>query len=358
MSVVLFILKIVGFILLAILGLLLLMILTIVFLPVRYRIIGEIGETATIQFRFRWLLHFIRFWAVYENEEIKKDFRIFGISLRKIRNKKREKIKKKAVKSRAAEKFKKESKEDRAQKKNIRLKAKGEKKAKVDTEPIVEKERKAATELTEEKKAATEIKLEKESKPDIEQEQKVDKISEKESKIEVGLDRESKRTKSNIIQEDKKHQSYKEKIQKITAIPRMIHSKWETLREKTKSIWNIIERIKTVISDEDNRNALKVIVEELKYLFKHFAPRKAKGDISFGTDNPAYTGQILGIISILPFLYRYKMTITPDFETEKIYVRGNFDIKGYARGIHVLISMYHLFQDDYIRNLLQKYRNL
>ena len=140
-------------------------------------------------------------------------------------------------------------------------------------------------------------------------------------------------------------------------LPGIIKSKLENLKEKAKNFRETAGRIKQEIQDENNRAAVKLLLSELKYLLKHISPGKVKADISFGMDDPATTGQVLGAVSMLPLLYRYQLQLYPDFETEQSYFKGSFDIKGQAQGIYVLIVGYHLIKDKNIRSLIQRYRN-
>ena len=73
------------------------------------------------------------------------------------------------------------------------------------------------------------------------------------------------------------------------------------------------------------------------------ALKKIKDVRTFLTDgDPALTGQVLGGLCMLPFLYRYQVQVYPDFEAENTYVTGTFDIKGRARGLHIAVSAVRL----------------
>lgn len=96
------------------------------------------------------------------------------------------------------------------------------------------------------------------------------------------------------------------------------------------------------MTDEQHREVLPLIFTELKYLLTHFKFRRIRTDLTFSMGDPALTGQVLGGLCVLPFLYRYQVQVYPDFEAENTYVTGTFDIKGRARGLHIAVSAVRL----------------
>ena len=61
MSVILLILKIIGWILLTLLAIFLLIVFLVLFVPVRYRTDGSIEENIRVQGKVHWLLHILTF---------------------------------------------------------------------------------------------------------------------------------------------------------------------------------------------------------------------------------------------------------------------------------------------------------
>ena len=135
----------------------------------------------------------------------------------------------------------------------------------------------------------------------------------------------------------------------------MIRSKWETLKGKIKGWKKTLNGFLEEIKNEQNREALKTIWNELKFILKRISPKKVRVDADFSLGDPANTGQALGLISIFPLVYRYQINLCPDFEAERMYFKGTFDIKGTVYGIHALILLIHLFTDKNIRGLIETY---
>lgn len=147
----------------------------------------------------------------------------------------------------------------------------------------------------------------------------------------------------------KEPESIKKTIDKIKR--KLKHLKEQLIRLKEQ-----LGNIKIILSEETNRNAMAALFQEFKYLMKHYSPRKASGELQFGTEDPANTGQILGVISMFPFWYRYKISVTPDFAAESLYVKGEIFMKGHMRSVHLLTSGIRLIKNKDIRKLINQIR--
>ena len=97
-----------------------------------------------------------------------------------------------------------------------------------------------------------------------------------------------------------------------------------------------LQNIKSMILDETNKNALVFALRELRVLMRHYLPGRASGELVFGIGDPARTGQVLGLICCFPAWARYRIRLTPDFEAESIYAKGEVDMKGHIRCWHFL----------------------
>lgn len=133
-----------------------------------------------------------------------------------------------------------------------------------------------------------------------------------------------------------------------------IHDFFQKIRNTVSHLKDTISNIKTVVLDETNQKVVKLILAETGSLFKHFRFRKIDTEITFSLGDPATTGQVLGILCMMPFLYRYQVGIYPDFESEELYVRGTFDIRGRMRLVHVLISVIRLIKEPECRGFIKK----
>lgn len=79
MSVILFILKLIGIILLVLLGIIVTLLILVLFVPIRYDVSGEMETEMAVHAKVTWLLHLISFVIDYENGETVTCLRIMGI---------------------------------------------------------------------------------------------------------------------------------------------------------------------------------------------------------------------------------------------------------------------------------------
>lgn len=313
MSIVLLILKIIGIVLLAVLGLLLLAVACLLFVPVRYRIRGDAGANINVRIRVSWLLHILSFRADFDGKDFKIKKCVLGIPLRE-----RKRKAKKAGKKRRA-------KEPEIEEPTEKLKI----------------DRKSEIERAEVERIAA----------------FPEEASDTAPKQNMLLPEENRVAEISHVRRKKKHCFVKLRsfFQKIRQLPGMIRSKWETLKGKIKGWKKTLNGLLSEVKKEENREALKAIWNEVRFILRHSSPRRIRAEASFSLGDPANTGQALGLISILPLVYRYQINLCPDFEAERMYFEGTFDIKGTVYGIHALILLIHLFTDKNIRGLIETY---
>lgn len=354
------------------LGLLLLASLSLLFVPVRYRIQGKAKEEFCACIQISWFWRIVHFQASYAQGKLQQRIRIFGIPIRLGKNKNSSKPKKR-TKKKSKSKAEKTGygQEGKARPPKTQDLLRAEKQTDLQQPQtraaIEERQAQAGTEGhqaqagTEERQAQADTEKSRQAQMDIRKPPQESVLPSLEPVFESAAGRGGAKKKS-------KKAPFFEKIYRL---PRMISLKWETikegfqkvkeagkeLRQKAESVKGVFRSVWEACGKEENRAAFLAIFREMKYLAAHMRPRKILADISFGTPDPATTGQILGGISILPFLYRYRIQLFPDFSAERFYIKGEFDLRGHARGCHIALSGFRLLKDDHIRSLLQRYRN-
>ena len=117
---------------------------------------------------------------------------------------------------------------------------------------------------------------------------------------------------------------------------------------------DVLKKILHIIQVFRDYQPVQMIIEDIKKLMHHARPRKIKADIQFGFEDPATTGQLLGAISNVYFIYQYEdLVICPDFQTEEAYIKGNFDIKGYIQSVFGLIFIIKVIKKKRFRKFLK-----
>lgn len=141
---------------------------------------------------------------------------------------------------------------------------------------------------------------------------------------------------------------------KIKSFLKNIKKFFMSIRKKLTGFKEFVVKVKEIVADTKNQYAVRRLWEELLYLLKHFGFRKIHTELTFALADPALTGQVLGILCMMPFLYQYDFHIFPDFESESYYIRGSYDVKGRIQLIFLLITFIRIVADKDLRCFLKK----
>ena len=302
MHVILTILKILGIILLVLLGLLLVIVFSVLFVPVRYRLEGEKSSPgwseANGKVRVSWLLHLIHLRIQYQEKELDWECYLFGVPLKKagaaVREWKKKRRKKKVQEQK--ERRKKAVQQKNEPEKRTAAKKKGQKKPL----QIEEKKTKPEKSKTAESEAKeTELKTSERKQPEKE------KVSDKLSRF---------------------WNRCKKIVGSILKFPGKLKKKLTNIRLTFRGFCDKIKRWRTLWNEDSTQAALRFLTEKGRKLIRHVLPRKIKGSITFGCEDPALTGQILGAVAIAYPLYGKGVAVYPRFE-EKI-LEGQLQMKG------------------------------
>ena len=299
MLIFLLILKIIGMILLVIACL----IAVILFIPVFYELQADISK-GSYTFRMHWLFHLVRFCFRYE----KKMSAVLSILFIRIDftdpewKKKREKKKKQRL-----ERKRKKAAKKRASKK--------------------EKERKKYLKEHEKNRSSLEL--------DIEHEGKNDRISAR------AAGAESEGT------ADREEQIPGEKAVESAAVVE------KEARGAGIHIPDGVRRIIDILRALYDSEIFGTVLPKLQLFLLRIRPRKLKGDLSFGLSDPAATGQILGVISMIPYLFQTELHICPDFESDRSYIEGNVYMRGRVHMIFPVVFAIRMIFDKNVRRFLR-----
>lgn len=125
-------------------------------------------------------------------------------------------------------------------------------------------------------------------------------------------------------------------------------------KDKSEKIKNCIYKLKREYSDERNKAAFSHLKKELFIILKRICPRRLKLTMVYSTGSPDTTGISLGILACFPVGYTNRWQITPDFESEKPYAKGSFDIKGHVIVISILAATLRILFDKNCRRLYNR----
>ena len=189
-----------------------------------------------------------------------------------------------------------------------------------------------------------EVSVKKEKPEEMQSSEEGEKPAAEENSVQKDSHDESNEDKSKV--DVKQKQTWFEKI-KCTILK---------ICDKIKSLWETKEKVTEFLTDDVHVEAFKIVKTEIGILAKHLSPRRIKGFIRFGFEDPYRTGQVLAGLSVLYPFYGDNVEIYPDFE-QKI-LEGDLYIKGHIRMVHLAALIWRLFFNRYIRKTYKDYKML
>ena len=328
LHIIIFILKIIGILLLVILGLILLLVSSVLFVPITYKVRAErkdgvIQVRAVAGWMFRLLSVHYRLHTSQEPMQLLQG-RILGIPVWKPLEPKKEKPKKAEKKSKE-----KQSKPKQMEAKQLEQKAE------------VKSSDKAKERLKKDLTPGTAVATVPQPEPEVSrQEQPKDKQAQ------------PKPLRQSILK--KLLYAIRRIYGKITAIGRGLFSLVVKLLHMPEKASETIGTLTGFWNLEENVKARESIWRELKFLWKHSRPRKADLTLHFGFEDPSWTGQCMGVLSILNVWYPGRIFLKPEFEQE--IFEGTLYIKGHMMLAVPLLSIFRLWRDENVMKMYRRFR--
>lgn len=328
LHIIIFILKIIGILLLVILGLIFLLVSSVLFVPITYKVRAErkdgvIQVRAVAGWMFRLLSVHYRLHTSQEPMQLLQG-RILGIPVWKPLEPKKEKPKKAEKKSKE-----KQSKPKQMEAKQLEQKAE------------VKSSDKAKERLKKDLTPGTAVATVPQPEPEVSrQEQPQDKQAQ------------TKPPRQSILK--KLLYAIRRIYGKITAIGRGLFSLVVKLLHMPEKASETIGTLTDFWNLEENVKARESIWRELKFLWKHSRPRKADLTLHFGFEDPSWTGQCMGVLSILNVWYPGRIFLKPEFEQE--IFEGTLYIKGHMMLAVPLLSIFRLWRDENVMKIYRRFR--
>ena len=312
------ILKITGIILLFILGTILLIIAAVLLIPVRYYGYLEKEKMLKMNGKAAWFLGVVEVTANYVENQMQMDIRLFGKSLI---NKKSKKMKKKK---------------------------------RQDIRPSKQRKENEAPEMMPERK-------EMENERDIPEIPVT--ISEQKSAMQEADKKSPDAEKTADAKRSTQKNRAKEFTNKISEIPKKVAGSIKQVQRSVRSVSGKTEQIKTQITKyidfwslDVTQTAKNHIWKELKYLIRHYRPRKISGQLLIGFEDPSVTGQVLGILCVLAVFGGNHLKVDGDFQQSVL--KGNLEIRGHIRLCHIAKSAVILLTDKNVRRTIREFRSI
>ena len=318
------ILKALGILLLVLLFLVLLIVCTVLFLPFCYRaqVLKEEEGFACVKAsgRVSWLFGAVALTASYEEQKPEAQILLFGASL--------ETWKRRLKKIRRGEASVSRTEEN-------------------ETENAPEAE-KTAEQKAEAKKEQTSAEQPAEQKTDTVKKQMPQRDAEKTQKAPDQTEKQQKVT----AQKEQPEQEQEPDAPKKSILERFF-GRIEYLPEK---LLNLASRLlQTAFRLLELPFRLLDAKKEVLYFLKKAAPKKVTGTVRFGFNDPALTGETLGILGMIYGKLPKDLSIQPDFEQE--ILQGDVRMKGSFQAVTAAGIALRLFRDQNLRKTIRHFKH-
>jgi hypothetical protein len=337
-------------VLLCVIGLVLLILAALLFAPFRYEVSAEgdkNGPTAHADVKVRWLLRIVSFRLLYDLPGTSKYVvRVFGIPVKKSDGKKEEEEKKDEEGEGKPEESTEDKKEEAKPESESTEASESAKPEAVSADPSVTVEaEKPETETAETDTSETA----EESKEDSKEESKEDSDSGHAEETVDGEHSEELPQELAEALEGKKKSKVREKIDKLK-------EKAESLLDSLEAMFALFMKKKGLlekyVNKKSTKKAIKMVFVNGLWVLKHICPKKYHGNVEFGMDDPAMTGDICAAISPwYPIIADY-LKITPNFEPG-LGVSGDIFLKGRIRLWGILIRALKVYRNKNVRKVLR-----
>lgn len=317
------ILKVLGILILVLLVLVLLIVCTVLFLPFCYRaqVLKEEEGFACVKAsgRVSWLFGAVALTASYEEQKPEAQILLFGASL--------ETWKRRLKKIRRGEASVSRTEEN-------------------ETENALEAEKTAEQKAPDQKEKQQKVTAQKEQ-PEQEQEPDAPKKSILErffGRIEY-LPEKLLNLVSRLLQT----------AFRLLELPFRLLEKLEQKIQAGRRLKRKWESVKKFFRSKMFREALLHAKKEVLYFLKKAAPKKVTGTVRFGFDDPALTGETLGILGMIYGKLPKDLSVQPDFEQE--IIRGDVRMKGSFQAVTAAGIALRLFRDQNLRKTIRHFKH-
>ncbi len=142
---------------------------------------------------------------------------------------------------------------------------------------------------------------------------------------------------------------------KIEQITEKIKCTYDKFCDKINKITEKKDKISDFLTDETHKNAFFKLKKEAFRLLRKLMPKRIQGSITFGFEDPSWTGKLLAWISMIyPWIGEHT-EITPDFEHRTL--SGDLIIRGKLRVVTPVMTAVRLVLSKAVRRSFKDIRN-
>ena len=101
----------------------------------------------------------------------------------------------------------------------------------------------------------------------------------------------------------------------------------------------------------EQKRAIAFLLREAVAYLKRILPHLKKADADYALGDPAWTGELTGVLSLCPGVYGPDVHLRPDFESDDIYFRGYAQWESRIYAIHLVLLLWRIYRNEDCRRL-------
>ncbi|MCD8371306.1 MAG: hypothetical protein LUC94_13470 [Clostridiales bacterium] len=350
--------KTIGIVILVLLLLVLAVLLLILLVPIRYRVTGSFDGSVCGNVRVTWLLHLISFRLFWDGE-MKMSLRILGFWLLG-----KEKKKKSGQKRRRRRR--REPAEDREAARTEPGRSAPDESRDLPEKPGSDERAEPSAEAGENVPQDASVRWLKKQPEQVEDTIRPDGSDADGKKTEQAAARRAPTLVGKGLRKIlsvlwKLGEKIAKVIDGIRSLPARIRKAFQTVRTRLQNVFAKLrdaehkkDKILEFLKDEENRGMLLLLKRQIFVLIRHILPRKARGRIRFGFDDPGKTGQVLMAVSPFYGFYGRSLELIPVFDGQAL--EGNVSLRGRIRIGTLVVIAIRVWMNRSFRILVKRLR--
>lgn len=128
---------------------------------------------------------------------------------------------------------------------------------------------------------------------------------------------------------------------------------YNSTREKINHYLELLRKVLKEVNDKHNQGALVHVLKMIGIPVKYFFSKKLKIYIKLGMDDPATTGEILGVAYATAAMFGLNLVVEPDFENKVFELDAGF--KGKVFIISILIWALKIYKNKDVKIVIDKF---
>lgn len=142
--------------------------------------------------------------------------------------------------------------------------------------------------------------------------------------------------------------------EKIRGSVRRLQNSVSEIKKKKEILGKKYRKVRDFLEDPENQKTFRLLLRQTGKAFRHLFPRRIRGHVRFGLEDPYLVGRILCAVSPFYGFYGSSLSLEPVFD-EKV-LQGEAEFRGHIRLFTLLCIVLRVFANKNFRILMKKWR--